>query len=216
MRSLLTIVIGTFVLSAHSANPPLTPQKGPTSIDPISIVILFKDGHQETFAMADIARIEYKDAGDSTPGMDHFLGKWEAGDGNSGTFVITLEPNGEADRSIGASHGIWTIGSDEARVSWDDGWHDVLRKIGDKYRSSPLRPAPPLTISPQMPPLRGRLNPGTGNLRRLNPSVDSLAQAIALMENRPTSMWDVETTIIAGASTIPAKTAMAQPKRKGG
>ena len=87
MRSLVSIVwvIGTFVLFAHSANPRLTPQKestsiDPTSIDPTSIVIVFKDGHQETFAMADIARIEYKDAGDATLGLDHFLGKWEAGD----------------------------------------------------------------------------------------------------------------------------------------
>ena len=92
MRSLVSIVwvIGTFVLFAHSANPRLTPQKESTSIDPTSIVIVFKDGHQETFAMADIARIEYKDAGDATLGLDHFLGKWEAGDGNSGTFFITL------------------------------------------------------------------------------------------------------------------------------
>lgn len=142
MRCLASIVwvIGTFVLFAHSANPRQTPQKEPTSIDPISIVIVFKDGHQEAFAMADIARIEYKDAGDSTQGLDHFLGKWEAGDGNSGTFFIALESNGEATRSIGASHGIWVISGDEARVSWDDGWHDVLRKIGDKYEKFAFAP----------------------------------------------------------------------------
>jgi hypothetical protein len=90
--------------------------------------------------MADIARIEYTDAVDSTLGPDYFLGKWEAGDGNSGTFFITFEPNGEAHRSLGANHGIWSIAGDEARISWDDGWHDVIRKIGDKHEKFAFAP----------------------------------------------------------------------------
>ena len=74
-----------------------------------SIVIVFKDGHRQNIDMADIARIEfktplmivYKDgrqknipASDiariefespltaSTPGRNHFLGKWKVGEGN--------------------------------------------------------------------------------------------------------------------------------------
>ena len=169
MRSLVSIVwvIGTSVLFAHSANPRLTPQKESTSIDPTSIVIVFKDGHQETFAMADIARIEYKDAGDATLGLDHFLGKWEAGDGNSGTFFITLESNGEATRSIGASHGIWTISGDEARVSWDDGWHDALRKIGDKYEKFAFAPSTTFYDKPANVTAAWKIEPEKGKPRKI-------------------------------------------------
>jgi hypothetical protein len=78
--------------------------------------------------------------GEPTLGLDHFLGKWEAGDGNSGTFFITFETNGEATRSIGASHGIWAIVGDEARISWDDGWHDVIRKVGDTHEKFAFAP----------------------------------------------------------------------------
>jgi hypothetical protein len=138
MRKLMQMasVVGALVLAAQAANPKPrpTPQNESTSSEPTSVVIIFKDGHQETYAMADIARIEYKSAVDSTLGPDHFLGRWEAGDGNSGTFFITFEPDGEATRSLGASHGIWTIVGDEARISWDDGWHDVIREVGDKQQ----------------------------------------------------------------------------------
>jgi len=99
------------------------------STDPTSLVITFKDGHQQTFLMSDISRVEYAGTADATLGLDYFLGKWEVGDGNSGTFLITLESNGEASKTLGASHGIWTIEGNEARISWDDGWHDAIRKV---------------------------------------------------------------------------------------
>jgi hypothetical protein len=104
------------------------------------MVIVFKDGHQETFSMTDIARIEFKGTSDSALGPSHFLGKWEVGDGSGGTFFIRLEANGEASRSLGASHGIWTVVGDEARISWDDGWHDVIRKIGDTHEKFAFAP----------------------------------------------------------------------------
>jgi hypothetical protein len=139
MRSLLAVicVVGMFVLGALGAYP----NSQPTSQnDQTSIVITFKDGHQQSFLMADVARIEYKDAGDSTLGLDHFLGKWEAGDGNGGTFVITFETNGEASKSLGASHGTWAIVGDEARITWDNGWHDAVRKVGDKHEKFAFAP----------------------------------------------------------------------------
>jgi hypothetical protein len=112
MRNLVRIVwvLEIFVTAAWAANPrpQSTPQKG------TSIVITFKDGHQQSFLMEDIARIEYTDAASSTPGPDHFLGKWEAGDGSGGVFFITFDTFGEAAKSIGASHGIWTVAGDEA------------------------------------------------------------------------------------------------------
>jgi hypothetical protein len=136
-------VLGILVVTAYSATPipPATPQSEPTSKDPISIVITFRDGRQETYAMADIASVEYKDLTQPTIGTDYFLGKWEVGDGNSGSFFITLEPNGEAVRSLGASHGIWAIVGEEARISWDDGWHDVIRKAGDGHEKFAFAPS---------------------------------------------------------------------------
>jgi hypothetical protein len=133
----VVFAVGTLVLATRGATP--SPQSAGQT-EPTSIVITFKDGHQQSFLMADIARIEYKDAGDATLGLDHFLGKWEVGDGNSGTFVIAFETNGEASRSLGASHGIWTIVGDEARITWDDGWHDAVRKVGDKHEKFAFAP----------------------------------------------------------------------------
>ena len=147
MRNLVRIVwvLGIFVTGAGAATPrpQSTPQKG------TSIVITFKDGHQQSFLMEDIARIEYTDAASSTLGPDHFLGKWEAGDGSGGIFFITFETNGEAAKSIVASHGIWTVAGDEARISWDDGWHDVIRKIGDKHEKFAFAPGTTVDGNPE-------------------------------------------------------------------
>ncbi len=112
MRHLIKVIWGlALVLTAYGANP----KPAPTQDDQSSMVIVFKDGHQETFSMTDIARIEFKGTSDSALGPSHFFGKWEVGDGSGGTFFVRLEPNGEATRSIGASHGIWTMVGDEAR-----------------------------------------------------------------------------------------------------
>ena len=95
---------------------------------------------QATYAMAEVARVEYKDLTQPTIGTDYFLGVWEVGDGNSGSFLIKLEPNGEAARSLGASHGTWAVVGEEVRVSWDDGWHDVIRKVGDGHEKFAFAP----------------------------------------------------------------------------
>src|SRR5881394_2927374 len=128
----LSCILGMLMVAADPANSVahLMLQSELNSKDPISIVITFKDGHQETYAMAEVARVEYKDLTQPTIGTDYFLGVWEVGDGNSGSFLIKLEPNGEAARSLGASHGTWAVVGEEVRVSWDDGWHDVIRKVG--------------------------------------------------------------------------------------
>jgi hypothetical protein len=114
-----------------AASFPVYAQKTQSSSDgPTTLVITFKDGHQQTFLMSDVARVDYAGPSDAILGQDYFMGKWEVGDGNSGTFLITLEANGEASKTLGASHGIWTIEGNEARISWDDGWHDAIRKVG--------------------------------------------------------------------------------------
>lgn len=108
--------------------------------EPKSLVITFKDGHQQTYSMSEIARVDYVSQSDAVLGQDYFLGKWAVGDGSGGTFFITLEPDGEASKTLGASHGIWTVEANEARVSWDDGWHDAIRKVGNKHEKFAFYP----------------------------------------------------------------------------
>jgi len=105
-------------------------------------VIVFKDGHQEKVPTADIARIEFNPSELSamTPSRAHFIGKWEVGDGNGRNFFITLEDDGDARKSIGATHGTWTLVDGEARINWDDGWHDAIRKVGTKHEKFAYEP----------------------------------------------------------------------------
>lgn len=115
-----------------------------------SIVIVFKDGRKQSFPVADIARIEFKAQVVSTSaeqtnegatvGRNHFLGKWKVGTGSGGTFYITLDPDGQAKKSIGSSHGTWAFVDGEARISWDDGWHDIIRKVGSKHEKFAYAP----------------------------------------------------------------------------
>lgn len=102
------------------------------------IVIVFKDGHRQSFNMADIARIEFPsgaavaDAGSTpqgAPPRGHFLGSWEVGDGTGNTFTIRLKEDGSAWRSLGRVNGHWAYVNGEARVKWDDGAQDCLRRV---------------------------------------------------------------------------------------
>ncbi len=114
-----------------------------------SMVIIFKDGHQQTFAMSNVARIDFTTSTVTTGALpSHFLGKWEVGDGMGGTFFITLNRNGDAKKSIGATHGRWTIVQDEARITWDDGWKDAIRKAGDGYEKAAFGPGKDFSDSP--------------------------------------------------------------------
>jgi hypothetical protein len=68
------------------------------------------------------------------------VGKWQVGQGNGNSFYITLEENGEAAKSIGERHGTWIYVDGEAHVTWDDGWHDAIRKVGSKYEKFAYSP----------------------------------------------------------------------------
>lgn len=105
-------------------------------------VIVYKDGHQEKLPAANIARIEFEnsDATVMTPGRAHFVGRWEVGDGNRSRFFITLDADGAARKSIGRPHGTWTLVNGEARISWDDGWHDAIRKVGTRHEKVAYEP----------------------------------------------------------------------------
>ena len=123
-------------------------QKG-TKSDENSLIIVFRDGRQKSYAMSDIARIEFNTPQSTVAkGQNRFLGKWKVGDGAGNTFYITLESDGTASKTTGANHGHWVIVGNEARISWDDGWHDALRKNGAKYEKVAYRPGTSFTDEP--------------------------------------------------------------------
>ena len=115
--------------------------KTSSAADQNAIVITFKDGHQQTIALSDVARIEFKTAGTPVRGSASFVGRWKVGSGvGKGTFYITLEPDGKASKTMGSAHGKWAMYGDEARITWDDGWHDVIRKAGNHYEKAAYAP----------------------------------------------------------------------------
>ena len=103
--------------------------------------IVYKDGHREKLR-GDVDRIEVSESGASltTPGRSHYIGKWEVGEGNGGHFFITLNADGSAKKSIGSPHGTWTLVDGEARITWDDGWHDAIRKRGSGHEKVAFEP----------------------------------------------------------------------------
>jgi hypothetical protein len=138
-----------------------------------SLTIIFKDGHQTTYA--DVSRIDFKSPGamiltrggreerlslaevsriDFSPsagfqlGRNHFVGKWKVGTGGGEDFFITLDRNGEARKTLGSTHGTWEVVDGEARISWDDGWHDVIRPVGSKHEKVAYEPGKSYNTEP--------------------------------------------------------------------
>lgn len=152
MRSSVRITLAMFLVAfpllsfAQKRNTP-APDKND---DQNSLVITFKDGRQKTYSMADVARVEITTPNTtaSMKGQGRFLGKWRVGDGAGSTFYITLQEDGVATKSIGSSHGTWTVVGNEARISWDDGWHDALRKNGSHYEKLAHSPGKTFTDEP--------------------------------------------------------------------
>jgi hypothetical protein len=149
MRNIATVLvlIGTLVLTASAAD------SNSAASQSDSLVITFKDGRQQSFPVADVARIEFKNSGKSasnsaTPGPRSFMGKWRVGDGLGNNFIITLDKNGRATKSIGAARGTWTVVNGEAHINWDDGWHDAIRKVGNKYEKVAYAPGKTFTDEP--------------------------------------------------------------------
>jgi hypothetical protein len=132
--------------------PGAVSQKKSSDADRSSIVIVFKDGHRQSFPVEDVARIEFQAAaaGVSQADKNRFVGKWEVGTGTGAgkTFFITLDADGTAKKSIGATHGKWTVENGEAHISWDDGWHDAIRKIGGKHEKFAYGPGKSFSDQP--------------------------------------------------------------------
>lgn len=148
----------TVSLAALAATLLLTPHIGfaaPASKSAAgTIVIVFKDGHRQSFSLADIERVEFPtpdlpSTSSLGPSRGHFIGKWEAGDGAGNNFYITLEEDGNARRSIGNMHGTWTYVNGEADVRWDDGNLDAIRKVGSHFQKFAYNAGKSFTDTPE-------------------------------------------------------------------
>jgi len=126
------------------------PELRAQSKGPGKIVLVFKDGSQQSFSLSEIARIEFQEAAEatSTVGSARFLGQWKVGDGGGGTFEITLKPDGKALKTHGPPNGTWKVENGEARISWEDGWKDIIRKSGGKYLKLAFSPGTSFGDSP--------------------------------------------------------------------
>lgn len=137
MRTLLSFSAAALLLAA------ILPAARAQSSGSNSLVIVFRDGHRQTLNLNDIERLEFPGpvpAGLlSVPGPSraHFLGKWEVGDGAGSNFTIALREDGSALRTMsGFQHerGHWQYVNGEAQITWNDGWHDCIRKDGAWYK----------------------------------------------------------------------------------
>jgi len=115
-----------------------------------TIVIVLKNGNQQSFNLADVARIEFNQPTNlaAAPGRARFYGDWTVGDGTGSTFVITLKPDGSAHKTAGSGSGKWTLVDGAAQIAWDDGWHDVIRREGSKYQKAAYSPGTSLSGKP--------------------------------------------------------------------
>src|ERR1700746_1237050 len=105
-------LIMLFTLAGVVARPAPPPRSAPGTI-----VIVFKDGHRQTFNLSEIERVEFPTPAQVAQGASasnaegpprgHFVGKWEVGDGGGNTFYITLKEDGAAFKSMGDTHGRW-------------------------------------------------------------------------------------------------------------
>ncbi|MGD0011939.1 MAG: hypothetical protein ABSE93_25790 [Terriglobia bacterium] len=137
-------ILGMLMLVA-----PLAAPKAVTEVESGSIVIVFRDGRQQSFRLADIARIEFNSPAEkASAGRARFLGEWEVGSGSGGTFLITLKPDGVAHKTLGSEGGMWTVVNGEVHIAWDDGWHDIIRKVGSRYEKAAYSPGSSLSGPP--------------------------------------------------------------------
>lgn len=154
MRSIVAFAALTALsLPAFCAKTP-QPKKDAAN----SIVIVFKDGHRQSFNLADIARVEFAGVSETIAGSSgadqaargQFIGRWVVGvdDNSDDTFVITLREDGSATRSFHELQGKWVYVNGEAQVTWDDGAQDAIRKVGSGFQKYAYRAGKSFTDTP--------------------------------------------------------------------
>jgi len=78
-----------------------------------------------------------------------FVGEWQVGLGVAGqSFTITLEKDGKATKTHGSPDGKWVVYGDEARITWNDGWHDVIRRAGNHWEKVAYAPGKSFSDQP--------------------------------------------------------------------
>ncbi len=141
----LSCVMGILALTAD----PGVQLRAATGSDEGAVTIVFRDGHEQRIRLAEISRIEFSSTSAKVAvSPARFLGEWKCGNGAGGTFQITLKPDGVAHKTLGSSHGKWTVVEGEARISWDDGWHDIIRKVGNRYEKVAFSPGTSFSDQP--------------------------------------------------------------------
>jgi hypothetical protein len=137
-KRILSALVLPLLFLASVAVYAAPPAKGTSG----TLVIVFKDGHRQTFNLSEIERVEFPASAvaestppaSSLPPRGRYFGKWQVGDGNGNNFYITLEENGTAFKSMGDSRGKWVYVNGEAQITWDDGWQDAIRKVGSRFQ----------------------------------------------------------------------------------
>jgi hypothetical protein len=77
----------------------------------------------------------------SSTSAANFVGEWKVGLGVGGaSFTINLEKGGKATKTHGSPEGTWTVYGDEARIAWSDGWHDIIRRAGNRWEKVAYAP----------------------------------------------------------------------------
>lgn len=85
----------------------------------------------------------------SSTSAANFIGEWKVGLGVAGeSFTITLEKGGKATKSHGSPDGTWTVYGNEARITWNDGWHDVIRRAGNHWEKVAYAPGKSFSDQP--------------------------------------------------------------------
>src|SRR5579864_1590606 len=103
------VVAGISLIFVFSFSGELSRAATPSKNSSGTIVIVFKDGHRQTFNLSEIERVEFPAPAQVAQGASasnaegpprgHFVGKWEVGDGGGNIFYITLKEDGAAFKS---------------------------------------------------------------------------------------------------------------------
>lgn len=133
----------SFATAAQLNAMPSGPEDG-------TMVIILRNGTQQSFNLADVARIEINTAASTAlvRGRARFLGDWTVGDGTGGKFTITLKSDGSAHKTTGGPNGTWAVVNGEAEITWEDGWRDAIRKVGSKFQKAAYSPGTTFSDKP--------------------------------------------------------------------
>jgi serine/threonine protein kinase len=82
------------------------------------------------------------------PEEKFFLGKWDC----TGGFVITLNADYTALKTTSRPRGHWQYVNGEARITWEDGIHNTIRRDGDGFQKLFWKAG----VSPESPPQHSR------------------------------------------------------------